>query len=67
MGISTVLRLICARRAENDEATIWLAEVATATAGGIPMKNSKGVMRNPPPTPNIPDRMPTIPPIPKRR
>ena len=51
----------------EDEATIWLAPVATATAGGMPMKKSSGVIKNPPPTPNIPERMPTIPPIPSKR
>jgi hypothetical protein len=33
----------------------------------MPMKNRSGVIRNPPPTPNMPDRMPTIPPKPSRR
>ena len=41
---------------DTDEATIWFAPVATATAGGMPMKNRSGVIRNPPPTPNMPDR-----------
>ncbi len=41
---------------------IWLVDVATATAGGTPMKMSKGVMRKPPPIPNIPARIPPIPP-----
>ena len=27
-------------------------DVATATAGGMPMKNNSGVIRKPPPTPN---------------
>jgi hypothetical protein len=31
------------------------------------MKNSKGVIRNPPPTPNMPDMNPTIPPSPRIR
>ena len=48
--------------AEKDEATIWLADVATATAGGMPMKNRSGVIRKPPPTPNIPESIPTISP-----
>ena len=64
---STVLRLRCASTPEKEEATIWLASVATATAGGMPMKNRSGVRRKPPPTPNIPDRMPTMPPSPSRR
>ena len=64
MRMSTVLRLRCASRPEKDEATIWFALVATATAEGIPARNSSGVMRKPPPTPNMPERMPTIPPMP---
>lgn len=35
--------------------------------GGMPMKNKSGVIRKPPPTPNIPDSMPTSVPSPKRR
>ncbi len=31
----------CASTPETDEATTWFAPVATATAGGMPMKNSK--------------------------
>ena len=65
MRRSTVRRRRCANAPEKDEATIWFASVATATAGGIPMKNNRGVIRNPPPTPNMPDRMPTRPPSPK--
>jgi len=64
---STVLRLRCANTPEKEEATIWLASVATATAGGMPMKNKSGVIKKPPPTPNMPDKMPTSPPNPKRR
>ena len=64
---STVLRLRCASAPEKDEATIWLASVATATAGGMPMKNKRGVIRKPPPTPNIPESTPTRPPSPRRR
>ena len=67
MRRSTVLRFRCTSSAEKDEATIWFAPVATATAGGMPIKKSRGVIRNPPPTPNMPDRTPTIPPNPKRR
>jgi hypothetical protein len=37
-----------------------LASFATAYAGGIPKKIKKGVIRNPPPTPNKPERIPTI-------
>ena len=63
---STFLRFKCARTPEKDEATIWFASVATATAGGIPMKNKSGVIRKPPPTPNMPDNTPTRPPNPRR-
>ena len=38
---------------------ILLASFATAYAGGIPKKIKKGVIRNPPPTPNKPERIPT--------
>jgi hypothetical protein len=31
------------------------------------MKKRSGVIRKPPPTPNMPDRKPTIPPIPRIR
>ena len=30
-------------------------------------KNKSGVIKNPPPTPNIPDNTPTIPPNPNKR
>jgi len=66
MRKSTVRRRICASTPETEEATTWLAPVATATVGGTPMKNKSGVMRNPPPTPNMPDSSPTIPPRPNR-
>ena len=64
---STVLRLRCASKADTEDATIWFAPVATATAGGMPIKNNSGVIRNPPPTPNMPESTPTIPPSPKSR
>ena len=38
-----------------------------ATAGGMPIIMSKGVRRNPPPTPKSPDRNPTSPPNPSIR
>ena len=38
----------------SEVATICGVTVATATAGGMPLKMSSGVSRNPPPTPNIP-------------
>jgi hypothetical protein len=37
-----------------------LASFATAYDGGIPKKIKNGVIRNPPPTPNNPERIPTI-------
>ena len=45
---------------------ICIDPVPTATAEGMPMKISRGVSRNPPPTPNIPERKPTAHPIPKK-
>ena len=59
MRKSTLPRFQWASTPEIDAATIKLAPVATATAEGMPMKNSSGVIRNPPPTPNRPDRSPT--------
>ena len=47
---------------DTDEATIWLAEVATATFVGMPININNGVIKNPPPRPNIPDKKPTTPP-----
>ena len=61
---STFLFLQCANTPETDEATIWLASVETATAAGIPKNIKRGVIRKPPPTPNKPDKKPTIPPNP---
>ena len=37
-----------------------LASFATAYAGGTPIKIKNGVIKNPPPTPNKPERTPTI-------
>ena len=34
---------------------MWLETVATATAGEIPTKISSGVIKNPPPIPNMPE------------
>ena len=61
---STLPRRQCASTPDTDEATIWFASVATATGAGTPKKISKGVIRKPPPTPNIPDKKPTPPPRP---
>ena len=47
---------------EVEEATTWLAWLATATVGGMPMKTSTGAIRNPPPMPNSPDTNPTVAP-----
>jgi hypothetical protein len=41
--------------------------LATATGAGTPRKTRSGVIRNPPPMPNIPDRNPTKAPIATRR
>ena len=67
MRRSSVRRRQCAIAPVTEEASSWWAPVATATAGGAPMKISRGVVRKPPPTPNIPDSTPTPPPIPSRR
>jgi hypothetical protein len=48
---------------DADEARICAASVPTATAAGMPATISSGVIRKPPPTPNIPDRKPTAPPM----
>ena len=64
---STVFLRRCASAPENDEATIWFASVATATAGGIPIKKRSGVIKKPPPTPNIPESTPTNPPRPRSK
>ncbi len=42
-----------------EEAATWLDMLATATAGGMPRKTSTGVIRKPPPMPNIPEMKPT--------
>ena len=42
---------------------MWLDTVATATAGDTPMKISSGVIRKPPPMPNMPEMNPTASPI----
>jgi hypothetical protein len=65
--MSTLRRCRCASSAEKEEATIWLAAVATATGGGMPATKRSGVMRNPPPTPNMPESTPTSPPRPRIR
>jgi hypothetical protein len=65
MRKSTALRRNCASTPETEEATTCVAPVATATGGAMPIKNNRGVIRNPPPTPNMPDRNPTIPPRPR--
>ena len=60
--MSTFLRRYCAMVPVIEEAMSGLAPVATATALGTPAKISIGVIRKPPPTPNMPDRKPTTPP-----
>jgi len=52
------------RAPEMDEAVIWDRVVATATVDGMPVKTNKGVIRKPPPTPNMPERKPT--PVPSK-
>jgi hypothetical protein len=46
---------------------MWLGTLATATAGGMPTRIRKGVIRKPPPTPNIPEMNPTATPNPRIR
>ena len=46
---------------------MWLDTLATATAGEMPMKISSGVIRKPPPMPNMPEMKPTASPIPSTR
>ena len=48
---------------EHEDAAIWVEEVATATAGEMPTKISIGVIRKPPPMPNMPETKPTASPI----
>src|ERR1700731_2931881 len=52
---------------EKDDALMWLATLATATAGEMPMKINSGVIRKPPPMPNMPEMNPTAIPIKNRR
>ena len=42
---------------------MWLASLPTATAAGIPPIIKIGVVKNPPPTPNIPESIPAIKPM----
>src|SRR3979490_2856359 len=46
---------------------MWLATEATATAGEMPTKIKSGVIRKPPPMPNMPDTKPTAAPIARMR
>ncbi len=48
---------------EVEEAAIWLDTVATETDGRMPMKISSGVIRKPPPIPNMPEMKPTASPM----
>ena len=48
----------------TEVATTWLAPVATAIGAAIPENIRSGVRRNPPPTPNMPERKPTAAPSP---
>ncbi len=50
-----------------EEAAIWLVTLATATAGEMPMKISSGVIRKPPPMPNMPEMNPTASPMARMR
>jgi hypothetical protein len=46
---------------ETEVAKILFASLATAYVGGTPKKIRKGVIKNPPPTPNRPESTPTTP------
>ncbi len=50
-----------------EDAAICGPCVATATAAGMPTKMRRGVSRNPPPMPNMPEMNPTATPIPRMR
>src|SRR5208337_4211787 len=52
----------CARVPDVEAPTIWLESEAAATVGGMPNIIRSGVIRNPPPTPKMPDSRPTPPP-----
>ena len=47
----------------RDDPAMWFASLPTATAGGIPPIIKIGVVKKPPPTPNIPDNIPAMNPI----
>ena len=66
MRKSTLPRRAWASIPDTDAAAIWFASLPTAMAGGTPAKINSGVIRNPPPTPNMPDRKPTPAPMPSR-
>ena len=51
--------LLCAIAPETEEPRICTDSVPTAVAAGIPIKIKRGVIKNPPPTPNNPDIKPT--------
>ena len=55
---SIALRRQYAIAPEKDEAATCVVTLATATAGCTPMKINSGVIKNPPPTPNMPERNP---------
>jgi hypothetical protein len=63
---STLSRRQCASTPDTEAPTSWLADDATATGAGTPMRISSGVSRKPPPTPNTPDKNPTAAPRPSR-
>ncbi len=42
---------------------MWPVTLATATAGEMPRKINSGVIRKPPPMPNMPEMKPTASPI----
>ena len=48
---------------DADDAAMCVVTEATATAGVMPMKISSGVIRNPPPMPNMPEMNPIASPM----
>ena len=42
---------------------MWLATLETATAGAMPTKINSGVIRKPPPMPNMPEMNPIASPM----
>ena len=63
---STALRLKCAKHLTKKMRRFGLLR-CDSYSSGIPIKNNKGVIKKPLPTPNIPESMPTAKPSPINR